>query len=625
MSKQNSNECQFAINMFKATEMSMRKLLDLLEKTVEQKRSFQSLSLMINKIKGQEAELKRLSEEVMRQQPHQSTASSILNRQTTLITRLNELELQVDLLDDDGQLSQSSSRIRDDVSMISSRRNLSQQSTPVPSDDKERIQHQRDIEEKQTSSNFINQPPPIPPRPRQPSLFLQTSNEPGLQIQHVLEAHQRNPKSEVHESLLKSKNNFENQTNAPNPFPYFDKDTSQEFTSPTKLGKLEIASTLKNRQVNEIETAQINLSEIFNTSQNLLPPIQNLNLSSNHSLSNPFNLADLTIQLNADGLFAQNSALEETFILNLPKQRNNQDSFANRNPQYHNFPNLQQNFGPSQVHIGTNGYPDSQLLNCDWQKLPCLPTVANRTSHLPSKTDKIVLENDCLQSNHCINPITGVHSTSVPPIFMQLMEQPHQNTVLNPAAPNFQPNQVASESNVIAAPLQFPQPVNSQHGLVSTGFSINQNMAQPSQLCNNQFIPGSQLQSNLQAPVTSTIHGPMCINQQLNPVGQNQFSQPLINQSLLPTVNQHISSVHSNTNVTQERGNNDFKHSIKLPPLKLQNFNGNPIHFHEWINNFNTMIHINTSITDTHRITYLQNSVSGKAKDLIHAYSCDPS
>ena len=159
MSKQNSAECQFAINMFKATEMSMKKLLDLLEKTVEQKKSFQSLSLIINKIKGQETELKKLSEEVMRQQPHQSTASTILNRQTALITRLNELELRVDLLDDDGQLSQSSSRIRDDVSMISSRRNLSRQSTPAPSDDKERIQHQRDIEEKQTSSNIFNQPP----------------------------------------------------------------------------------------------------------------------------------------------------------------------------------------------------------------------------------------------------------------------------------------------------------------------------------------------------------------------------------------------------------------------------------------------------------------------------------
>ena len=43
------------------------------------------------------------------------------------------------------------------------------------------------------------------------------------------------------------------------------------------------------------------------------------------------------------------------------------------------------------------------------------------------------------------------------------------------------------------------------------------------------------------------------------------------------------------------------------------------------------MIHHNTSITDTHQITYLQNSVSGKAKgilcqeNLIHAYSSDPS
>ena len=469
MSKQNSAECQFAINMFKATEISMKKLLDLLEKTVEQKRSFRSLSLMMNKIKGQEAELNKISEEVMRQQPHQSTASSILNRQATLITRLNELELQVDLLDDDGQLSQSSSRIRDDVSLISSRRNLSRQSKPAPSDDKQRIQHQRD----QTSSNIFNPPPPIPPWPRQPSSFLQTSNEPGLQIQHVLEAHQRNPIKDVHESLLKSKNNLENQTNAPNPFPCFDKGTSQEFTSPTRSVKLEIASNLVNRDVREIETAEINLSDNFNTLQNLLPPIQNLNLSSNHSLSNPFNIADPTIQLHADGLFAQNSSLEKTFNLNLPKQRNNQHSYANRNPQYHNFPNLQLNFGPSQVQIGTNGYLDSQLLNCDLQKLPCLPTLVNRTSHLPSKTDKIVAENNCLQSNQCIHPLTGVNSLSFPPITVELMKQQHQNTVLNPAAPNFLPNQVASQSNVIAAPLQFPQPVESQHGIVSTGLSVN--------------------------------------------------------------------------------------------------------------------------------------------------------
>ena len=159
--------------------------------------------------------------------------------------------------------------------------------------------------------------------------------------------------------------------------------------------KLEIASNLVKRDFREIETAQINLSDNFNTSKNLMPPIQNLNVSSNHSFSNPFNVADPTIQLNADGLFAKNLALEETFNLNLPKQRNNQDSYTNRNPQFQNFPNLQQNFGLSQVQIGTSGYLDSLLLNSDLQKLPCLPTVANRTSHLTSKTDKIVDENNC--------------------------------------------------------------------------------------------------------------------------------------------------------------------------------------------------------------------------------------
>ena len=221
-----------------------------------------------------------------------------------------------------------------------------------------------------------------------------------------------------------------------------------------------------------------------------MPPIQKLNFSSNHIFSNPFNLAHLTPQYHTDGLFTQNSALEKNFNLNSPKQGNNQDSNANRNPQYHNFPNLQQNFGPSQVQIGASGYLDSQLLNCDLQKLPCLPTVANRTSHLPSYTIKIFAENNCLRSNHCINAITGVHPAIFSSITVPLMEKQHQNTVLDPTGPIFLPNHVASQSNGVAAPLQFPQPFNIQHGLTST-FRFKQYVAQPSQMCSNQFVPGS--------------------------------------------------------------------------------------------------------------------------------------
>ena len=46
--------------------------------------------------------------------------------------------------------------------------------------------------------------------------------------------------------------------------------------------------------------------------------------------------------------------------------------------------------------------------------------------------------------------------------------------------------------------------------------------------------------------------------------------------------------------------------------------------YHEWINNFFNLVHNNTSLADTHRITYLHKSVVGKAKEKIQAYSCDP-
>ena len=55
---------------------------------------------------------------------------------------------------------------------------------------------------------------------------------------------------------------------------------------------------------------------------------------------------------------------------------------------------------------------------------------------------------------------------------------------------------------------------------------------------------------------------------------------------------------------------------IKLPPIQVPKFDGDPLAFHDWINIFKASVHENTSISQTHRITYLQNSVSGKAKTL---------
>ena len=59
----------------------------------------------------------------MKQQPHRNTVTSILDRQAKLTNRIDKLQLQVYLLNDNVQLSQFSSRERDDVSLFACREN----------------------------------------------------------------------------------------------------------------------------------------------------------------------------------------------------------------------------------------------------------------------------------------------------------------------------------------------------------------------------------------------------------------------------------------------------------------------------------------------------------------------
>ena len=61
---------------------------------------------------------------------------------------------------------------------------------------------------------------------------------------------------------------------------------------------------------------------------------------------------------------------------------------------------------------------------------------------------------------------------------------------------------------------------------------------------------------------------------------------------------------------------------IKLPPVQIPKFDRVPHAFYDWINIFKASVHDNRSVSQTQLITYLQNSISGKAKDLIRGYSC---
>ena len=63
---------------------------------------------------------------------------------------------------------------------------------------------------------------------------------------------------------------------------------------------------------------------------------------------------------------------------------------------------------------------------------------------------------------------------------------------------------------------------------------------------------------------------------------------------------------------------------IKPPPIQITKFDGDPLAFQDWINIFKASVHENTSKPQTRQITYLQNSVSGKAKDVFRGNSCNP-
>ena len=118
MTKKNSQSCQYALNKFKIAELSLKNKLDLLQTAIDQRKSFRSITLLINKAKANVDELKTTLDAVLKESPNSSSTSSVMERYSNLLSRLEKLEHEIDSLDDDGLLSQSSTRIRDDVSVI---------------------------------------------------------------------------------------------------------------------------------------------------------------------------------------------------------------------------------------------------------------------------------------------------------------------------------------------------------------------------------------------------------------------------------------------------------------------------------------------------------------------------
>ena len=64
--------------------------------------------------------------------------------------------------------------------------------------------------------------------------------------------------------------------------------------------------------------------------------------------------------------------------------------------------------------------------------------------------------------------------------------------------------------------------------------------------------------------------------------------------------------------------------SVKLPDIRVNKFDGDPLKWNEWSSMFSSIIHNNRDISDIERMSYLQSLVIGSAKEAVSGYLCNP-
>ena len=85
-----------------------------------------------------------------------------------------------------------------------------------------------------------------------------------------------------------------------------------------------------------------------------------------------------------------------------------------------------------------------------------------------------------------------------------------------------------------------------------------------------QALPSSEQKPEQQFPHSHQI------SRVLRPISNESFKNPSFENNFLPWT----------SNAAPYWQNPTGEHSIKLTPLTIQIFNGNPLKYHEWINNF---------------------------------------
>ena len=101
----------------------------------------------------------------------------------------------------------------------------------------------------------------------------------------------------------------------------------------------------------------------------------------------------------------------------------------------------------------------------------------------------------------------------------------------------------------------------------------------------------------------------------------SQQNHPVFANQLPPTL-----SLNSNTD--QGQFNYRFKNphpSVKLPDIRIQKYDCDPLKWNERSSMFTSTIHNNPDLTNAERMSYLQFFVIGPCKECISGFLCNPS
>ena len=532
MTKKNSQSCQYALNKFKIAELSSKSKLNLLQTAIDQRKSFRSLTLLINKAKANVDELKTKLDAMLKESPNSSSTSSVMERCSNLLSRLEKFEHEIDSLDDDGLLSQSSTRIRDDVSVTThttARYPTSRRCSPSMNEIPEAS--------KPEPSSFSNKTPPLPPRPEKPSLFLSECHTTKPMLSKFLNGDNENPLSMGMSRAsifrpIKIENTLESKTEV--------KHSDKNFAKPeTTVAKTLDRFALSDTTLSAVDNFTVNQQQLKADNDSVQPLSF---VSTQNKIQNHFPQENFKNQCQSKHMLSE-------FLRDIAEERFQRHTFEPKSMGCSKYKGTHNSrlMNPSSVKY----YSQENAQNLDFdpqqtkQPIELSYTMTNFNQFSENSSQNA---NNFQTSNIFSLPL---HSGQ------ELKNT--ENKILPGNFTQFQPqSQVKTEGIEPLNPFGVQQTACSKTITESVPIAHSISTFPPQALASVEQNPESQLPHSHQ--FSSVLH----------PISNERFRHPSF----------EINSLPWTSNTAPYWQNPTSKHSINLPHLTIQNFNGNPLKYH---------------------------------------------